>query len=256
MGHNTLFKANLALVLVALLLVCKQQSYVAPNLRDIFLKDGASTSVTQYDCLRRSRPIVVDGKLNEWQSLPYAIPGKNAVWCSVNNHPQRTCVAHFDVGYDDQFLYIAIRAIDPVVISDPLKEPWQQDGIEVRLDARTDPARSHYGGSWSLYDPNILTILLIPAHSPDKSVLVDRELLHVPSGTRAACIITRRGYNAEIAIPISYLNQRQGGEWQAFRLNVTVDDKGSPDSPVVQYSWCPDWRTPNNYTGSGTFLRN
>ena len=35
---------------------------------------------------------------------------------------------------------------------------------------------------------------------------------------------TSRGFSAELAIPRAFLDERQGGPWQAFRLDVGQQD--------------------------------
>ncbi len=67
-------------------------------------------------------------------------------------------------------------------------------------------------------------------------------------------VLTKTGYNIEIAIPSQYLVARQRGAWWEFRLNVAVNDYDGPGAGA-QLWWKPDWRTPQTYDGSGTFLR-
>ena len=56
-------------------------------------------------------------------------------------------------------------------------------------------------------------------------------------------------------MPASYLNKAQGGRWEAFRLNIAMDDFDYPGRPGAQLWWRPDWRHSLNYVGSGTFKR-
>ena len=77
----------------------------------------------------------------------------------------------------------------------------------------------------------------------------------VPAGVRAVCAPTETGHATEIAIPVEWLNEQQGGEWEAVRLNIAVDDSDSEDDPGAQIWWRPDWRGPDTYSGSGTFVR-
>ena len=68
------------------------------------------------------------------------------------------------------------------------------------------------------------------------------------------CVKTSTGYAAEIAIPVSYLNKMQETEWEAFRLNVAVDDFDDSGNGL-QLQWWPDWRRDHSILGSGTFFR-
>jgi hypothetical protein len=62
------------------------------------------------------------------------------------------------------------------------------------------------------------------------------------------------GYAAEIAVPVAYLDQKQGQPWSAIRLNLAVDDADGPAEPA-QLWLQPDWRSQENIPGSGTILR-
>jgi hypothetical protein len=66
---------------------------------------------------------------------------------------------------------------------------------------------------------------------------------------------TPTGHAAEIAIPMSYLDSRQGGAWKRFRMNVTVDDYDAVVGPLKALLWRPDWRYGDTFAGSGTFER-
>ena len=97
---------------------------------------------------------------------------------------------------------------------------------------------------------------MMPGDEPGKTVVYKRAAL--PEQLQAACIHTPTGHAAEIAIPVSYLDEKQGKPWQAFRLNIAVDDfDGAPgDNWHAKYpSWQPDWRRDRNIIGSGTFQR-
>ena len=76
----------------------------------------------------------------------------------------------------------------------------------------------------------------------------------LPAGTETACTRDDAGFSVEVAVPAAYLDARQGGRWEAFRLNVAVDDFDGPDRGC-QLWWRPDWRTDETWAGSGTFVR-
>jgi hypothetical protein len=77
----------------------------------------------------------------------------------------------------------------------------------------------------------------------------------IDPGIKAICVKTETGHNTEIAIPVSYLNEKQGGEWKQFRLNIAVNDFDQIAGPLKALWWRPDWRGPQTYAGSGTFER-
>jgi hypothetical protein len=187
------------------------------------------------DCRQRTAPVVVDGKLDEWTETPFGFESDY----------------RFAVEHDDQFVYVAVRASDDRAVLNPLKEPWSQDGVEVRFDARADPVRSQGRGQGEFRD--ILVISLSPGETPEAMVHYGKHQL--PPGVQAVCVKTDTGHATEIAIPVPYLNDRQGGAWQAFRLNVAVNDFDEVAGPLKALWWRPDWRSPSTYAGSGTFRR-
>jgi esterase/lipase len=193
------------------------------------------------DCSKRQNKVVVDGKLNEWESLPFKVTKSG-----VN---PKDCSFIFATAYDNDFLYLAVRTIDNKLLLDPGKEIWEQDGIEIRLDARPDPERSNSDGEGQGRD--FLAILLSPERKAEKRA---RRYYKLPEGTKTACVVTDTGHITEVAIPVSYLNKMQGEPWKEFRLNIAVDDYDS-GKDGKQLWWRPHWRSKDNFVGSGTFRR-
>lgn len=122
----------------------------------------------------------------------------------------------------------------------------------MRVDSRPDPERSNWAQWGSEFD-EFLFIALLPADTPEETVLFNRPRL--PKNLKAVCVRTEEGHNTEIAIPHEALNQYRGGQWDAIRLNIAIDDFDSPAGELAQYWWRPDWRFELNYPGSGTFVR-
>jgi hypothetical protein len=203
-------------------------------------------------CPPAPRAVTVDGRLEEWGDLPNLCREPAEVrrdpktWSGPADGRFRFAVAH-----DDACLYLAVEVTDDVLVLDPRKAVWDQDGIEVRLDARPEPERSAGRGTGEFQD--ILLAALSPAAEGGERVCYGRDRL--PEGTRVACVRTGTGYAAEIAIPSAYLDAKQGKAWEAFRLNVAVDDFDGPEDRGSQLWWRPDWRHDKNYAGSGTFRR-
>jgi 3',5'-cyclic AMP phosphodiesterase CpdA len=190
-------------------------------------------------CPARTAPVVVDGNLDEWNSFPFSAKASDAKDCSYQ----------FAVEHDEKFVYVAVKTTDDRAILNPNKEPWSQDGIEVRLDARPEPQRSQGRGHGEFKD--ILVLSMSPGITPDKMVLYGAD--QIPAGVKAICVKTPTGHNTEIAIPVSYLNEKRGGEWTQFRLNVAVNDFDEVVGPLKALWWRPDWRYANTFAGSGTF---
>jgi hypothetical protein len=60
------------------------------------------------------------------------------------------------------------------------------------------------------------------------------------------------GYVLEAAIPMSYIQEKQGENWQSLRINMGVRDADSDANEAPIYTWNPDWKR----IGSGMFFKN
>jgi hypothetical protein len=204
------------------------------------------------DCPRRTAPVKVDGRLDDWPGLPLACTIPQEIqfdpdtWSGPDDASFR-----FATAYDDANLYIAIRATDDRNVFDQGQDVWRQDGLEVRLDARADPQRSL--GTGEHEGDDFLVVAVSPV--PDSSMALLYGPMNLPELPRVARSRMDGGYAAEIAVPASYLDMMQGKPWQAFRLSIAQDDFDYPGRPGAQIWWRPDWRRPLNYPGSGTFMR-
>ena len=75
-----------------------------------------------------------------------------------------------------------------------------------------------------------------------------------PEGSLVKIKQGETSYTAEVAIPIAYLNERQGGDWSEFRLNLYVlDADPNKEERPERLFWRPAW-TQNVY-GTGIFER-
>ena len=79
----------------------------------------------------------------------------------------------------------------------------------------------------------------------------------LPPGTRRAARSTGQGYDVELAIPTSFLDERQGEPWRSFRLNVALQDFADAQSQVTHW-WRPSRFGFSDVTpvaGAGTFWK-
>ena len=227
--------------------------FTSCNGRKITQKVKVPPPMAPLACVQTKKPVTVDGDLSEWPELPIVViaPRKNTVaegWSGLSDLSYRFACAH-----DDKFLYIAIQTVDDIIKSQPEKDPWVQDGVEVRIDARPSEERLFLRGKKEFED--ILLIAMSP--SKDGETRLPYNAPKLPEGTQAVCKITPTGYNTEIAIPFSYLDAKAGKPWKDVRMNVVVNDfdddyKGFKGD---KFWWQADWRTPDVVWGSGTFKR-
>ncbi|NQU10053.1 hypothetical protein HQ590_04640 [bacterium] len=206
----------------------------------------------------RGAPVVVDGKLDEWKSLPFVCEKPAQIRVSPENwRGPADCSFRFGVEYDEHYLYIGVETTDDKLVLDPKKETWDQDDVEVRIDARPESETAYNNGR--VPDDlqtmqTMLAVLVSPGETPEQTILSFPDKL--PKDLKAVCVKTAKGHTTEMAIPAAYLDAKQGGPWKSFRLNVAVMDVDGPSRPNMAYIlWKPDWRLDETYPGSGTFQR-
>lgn len=204
-------------------------------------------------CSRSKVAVSVDGKLDDWESLPFScakpaeVQQRRGFWKGAND-------ASFDFGvkYDENYVYIGVKAIDDMLVLDTKRKPWEQDCLEVRVNANPDPDRTDSKGEGEY--KKFLLFVLNPGEKGEEGNWYAKERL--PKGCKAVCLKNESGFFAEIAIPISHVKSLQGENWNAVRVNICMDDfdeGGVNDGAKIW--WRPDWRRNQSYPGSGTFYR-
>lgn len=189
--------------------------------------------------------IVVDGALSDWDAMrvrprePGYIQTDHDAW--EGNHDAS---AAFSVGYDDDYVYIAVDATDDENRRSTRRDYNRQDSLLVWLDARPEDA---WAGPATKEDRLFLAIL---PESPVGELLFEDEL---PADIKVGSLMTDDGYQVEIAVPISYVREKQGDDWKNLRVNVVQNDIDADGRARV--GWRPEWTSPANYAGSGRFVR-
>ena len=178
----------------------------------------------------------------------------------LNSEPQprvASASARFATAFDDRFVYVAIAVKDSRLVIRPDKPSAEQDGVEVWLDARSDPMRAESKAQADGYQATFLLARVSPALSPSTAVPIPVPSLRsaLPKDLKRACRLTADGYDAEIAIPVEYLNRMQGDDWRQFRLNVHLTDFVAAGEPKLDLWWQPFWRSMESLAGCGTFER-
>jgi hypothetical protein len=193
--------------------------------------------------------VTVDGDLSDWggQSLikvdkPGEIQRKADSWTG----PADASFA-WKAALDDKFLYVAVKVTDEEVQSVKEQIPWKQDGVELWIDPRPISVRSAVPDA----ENGGILIAMSPSTSPNDRWVYKPETL--PEGTRSVCVKGDGGYALEAAIPLEAL-EKANPKWkeEGLRINLAVDDRDGDQS--AQLWWQPDWRTPRNLPGAGTFL--
>ena len=220
----------------------EQRSWVLPERR--------------FECPPAPEPLVVDGALDEWESLPFAVSGRPLPPDSLRGASFRFAVAH-----DEDFLYLAARVKDPTPFSTPERPAWKQDAVAVVLDARPEPERAANEGFRAALRSGVVAKLafawLTPA-APEGDPSPGSVIPALPPGTRRAARRTADGYAVELAIPAAFLDERQGGRWEGFRLDVSLLDFDEMGNDHVVHWWRPSRFGSTGVSpvpGAGTFVR-
>ena len=189
---------------------------------------------------------VIDGGLGDWP--PMAVQPKAPGYLDDTLHQWYGPVDgffDFSVAHDGEFLYIAVDAEDDYMRLNAEDRYNEQDSIAVSIDARPSDAQDggEAGKDWLL--------VALPAGADGAQLYRPEDL---PEGVQAASQRDRNVYTLEIAIPIAYLNEMQGGAWQTVRVNVVQYDKDE-DKGVARAYWRQPWNSPASYAGSGVFQK-
>jgi len=198
---------------------------------------------------RAAAPVSVDGSIGEWKELPYALTevSDNAQQKGLWKNP-KDLSAYFNVSYDDQFVYAAVKVADDSIRARAGEDPWNQDGIGIFVEGRQE-------ADWSPDQPQKgQGLFLSPGKDAKSTIAWGTEWM--PAGIKYACVTAKGGYNAEIAIPIAELEATAGKPWKALRVNVSLYDFDSDNGMTGTYmSWMTDWKDPSSHPGSGAFIR-
>ena len=192
----------------------------------------------------------LDGDLSDWPSLPYE-ESESLTEANPFSHKDGKAdgSVRFGLAYDDQFLYIGAEVTDDELLASSTARPYNQDAFQVIIDGRTEGISS-LGTSLS----GVLYIGMspIPGDTANTTPFTNGDK---PEGMTGVTVKTAKGYNTELAIPLSYLAEQQGGDWKTVRINVGVNDFDNDFSHRTNLWWRPDWRGAGNYPGSGTFFK-
>jgi predicted phosphodiesterase len=189
---------------------------------------------------------IVDGDLEDWSELPFVVDQPGEVW---HNVPAWKGVQdgafRFGVTRDDAYLYVAVKATDNETCFDGWK--YWEDFAMVTVDGRSSDAE----------DPKTAVFSVIAGPETSAEQASEYEIGIKPEGVSRASKAAADGFTAEVAIPLAYLNERQGGDWTRVRLNVGVSDfdRGDAREGVTILYWRPQWTGEHAYPEAGVFVK-
>ncbi len=221
--------------------------------RPIVLSDHSSFVVApRFALRRRTRPVTPDGRLDEWGKLAIDVVKPGELIADASYTGPGDARYAFEVAHDEQNVYVAVDVLDDRVVADASHRPWEQDGIEISVDPRDDPARAEnrrdYGAAWKTY------AYLGFSPAPTRAAMSVWEPEKIPEGVVVACVPNARGYSAEVVLPRRVLDAlRPSGHFGALRFNIAIRDSDEPGGPNAALFWQPDWHHETNVPGSGTF---
>jgi hypothetical protein len=202
-----------------------------------------------------TKPITVDGELDEWSELRFQgkqaaqTPKDNPAWKGFDDLDYR-----FEAAEGPEHLFIAVDVIDDRWLAKPTRMPWDQDAIELVIDARHDPARANNRGEFEPGWVRYGWLSISPGEARQPIALEPRD--RIPAGVLIATQRTKAGYAVEIAVPHAVLDRmHHGSPWEAVRLNLIVRDADDEPSEDAALWWQPGWHTQENQPASGTFVR-
>lgn len=192
----------------------------------------------KYLLRKAPKKIKVDGLLNEWVELPYILP--------------TTEKASFDVTHDDTFIYLGVQVNDSELLTSAEETTLNQDFVGFVLDAQ--PMAKSVADKGEGWFKNSLFFITTPADENGRTSIWD--LSEAEKNLVWKCVRNKAGYAFEIAIPITYMQEQQGMNWQTVRINVIVQDKDKSSGDTNErITWQPNWRDNTNIPGSGMFFR-
>jgi hypothetical protein len=229
---------------------------VLDSAQPLLLNDVLGLGISELRALRRVRKKpMLDGQLDDWGKLSFEVDGRyhrdSADYPRARPSSSDLSLT-FDLTYDDENVYVAARVRDDVIVADKARHPWEQDGLELSIDVRDDPARGAnrrvYSDAWRTY----AYLAVSPPDANGQVSLFDSE--RIPKTVRVVCVRTADGYAAEFAFPHAALDAtRPNGEWHSLRFNIGVNERDRPNGPKTVIWWQPDWHWQSNVPGAGTF---
>jgi hypothetical protein len=218
-----------------------EAKFVGENTPDMVIPFTAKIAPEKKNLLKEiDFNLNLDGDLREWGELPY----------HINTENNKDISAAFNIGYDEQYLYIGAQVTDDDIQIDTAMAAWQQDYIAFIVNAHPfTKSVMDRGEGW--FKESVFETIS-PAYNglPANAFYKDR----MPTGAKWECKAMKGGYVLEAAIPLEYLKEEQGGTLETIRFNLALQDRDKGEEKRPRFNWMPNWRGKNNRVGSGMFF--
>jgi hypothetical protein len=203
-------------------------------------------------CYFANGKIWIDGVIDEWEGLSFRTDTRSLKTEDIDEYyGDFDGSFEFDVKYDHENLYIALSVWDDQLITDEKRSHWTQDVVHIYLDGR--PLEISSNGRGENQSDDFLYIIFAPAagKKADANIYQKQRL---PQNTTIVSKKTVAGFDAEISVPLSYLDLKNGPDWENFRINIAFADYDENNSRTIIW-WNPAWGSQENYIGSGMFFK-
>jgi hypothetical protein len=179
--------------------------------------------------------IAPERKFTVPEGVPDATPGFWKERMNFEISPQ----VRFGLCRDDRNVVLGMYVEKDKLYVDPEKNPFEQDGVEIRFDLRDDKARFYSDGEYEFAD--IIPICVSPAKKGEEHGPVYRkDDLH--ECTQVLCIQVEGGYLTQVSVAV---------KTAVFRLNVCANLFDGAN--LTKQFWRPAWRSEESFPWSGTF---
>ena len=184
----------------------------------------------------------LDGDLKDWGELAY-----KKTWAD----DAADVSLQYDIRYDDEFVYVAAHVMDEEINTDEGSSYFSQDGIAVIMSV--DPLSKSIVSRGRSWFKNEVSMYLPPTATGELKKFGHSK--GTPKDVQRVCKVVEGGYIMEMALPISYIQEKQGENWQHIRMNILITDYDDQMASKTLNWLFPNWRSKENVIGSGVFSK-
>ncbi len=225
-----------------------EAAYLAENQPEIVLENIVRFApLFKNEVARTQAPIRVDGNLDDWKGATW-LPLQGMKGSPFDYTGESDCQVSFATTFDDSLFYIAVKITDDEWYIDEKGPYWQQDGLLLGFDARPQHISSENSGEGR--NQEWLALLrTFKAANP----LYNAE--RIPDTIQIEANRKKDNMYLEFAFPISYIKEKQNGDWSTLRLGLLYYDYDANGEKRTEHYWYPAWNAEENIPGSGMFFK-